>query len=827
MIPISISIEGIGPYRELAHINLSDLKSPVAICAQYGTGKTFLIESILVALYSGGAWYSDTYELLTQGGTGEGKIELEFSHKGQTYQARRELKDTGKTRTQKAMLFQGKDLVAGPKVSDFDRAIGAMMGDRETFLATAFLSQNRSNDLVGEPGVKDLVALRRQVFGNMIGADVLDAIAERAAKEAIAEQAILETLESQLAGQPDYSNLISGEQVKLQETGRTLALAKTQLEKAERDLEKVRCQLRDAEGGDDVLLAQIRQHEDAVKAEESLRRRIVDLRNEFGSLCSRADGLEKAKDDVTELNRLISLRGELRLKLEKFDDSQKWKEELHRLNQAAIYAHDKVTSLEAVPGVDEATRILASGIGAARIDYQNANAQNVERQSTNLENGRLRESFKSEINHIEQLLSSHHSRIAAKPQTPGGTVCEACPLLKEYRDIPRLIEQDEKALASIKERLAAIAPDQELTDLTPLIKHGQDCANAAKAVEAAKESAANLEAARQALSTAEFNLNAHLEDKPEEVADPRPELKNVQTAIDNRSGAPERVKACEQARLDSIAKKAALEKEEANLAETTKSKDALFEAAQSAKAALADKEKQREELVQEERRASMCVAGYKQEEGVQAHLVTRYETRIEEYQRQSAEHAEKREEAAARRDDLEGLKDLRQVFGPRGVRQILIDNAAPELEGIADDLFDRATGGRQRLSIQTQKVLGDGGIAEDFSIIVQDERGARDALRYSGGQLQLIRILFRIAFALCSARLHGQKPESLFLDEAFDRLGAEGSEDLLRVLEYLQDSIGLIIVVTHEGLIADRLRSQVRLTKQFGGVLIETRGAKN
>ena len=57
---------------------------------------------------------------------------------------------------------------------------------------------------------------------------------------------------------------------------------------------------------------------------------------------------------------------------------------------------------------------------------------------------------------------------------------------------------------------------------------------------------------------------------------------------------------------------------------------------------------------------------------------------------------------------------------------------------------------------------------------------------------------------------------------SFDRLGAEGTEDLVRVLEHLSDQFALIVVVTHDPLIADRMRGQVRLVKEFGGVKIET-----
>ena len=172
---------------------------------------------------------------------------------------------------------------------------------------------------------------------------------------------------------------------------------------------------------------------------------------------------------------------------------------------------------------------------------------------------------------------------------------------------------------------------------------------------------------------------------------------------------------------------------------------------------------------------------------------------------------------------LEGLRLLRQCFGPHGVRQILMDAVAPELEAIADDLFQRATDGQQRLRIATQTANKDGSLAETFDILIQDGRGERDVLEHSGGELQLIRILFRIAVVLWIGRLRGQKADCLFLDEAFDQLGTKGTNEMLAILEYLRDHFGLIVVITHDPAIGSRLGSMVWLDKGMSGVHLTVR----
>ena len=177
--------------------------------------------------------------------------------------------------------------------------------------------------------------------------------------------------------------------------------------------------------------------------------------------------------------------------------------------------------------------------------------------------------------------------------------------------------------------------------------------------------------------------------------------------------------------------------------------------------------------------------------------------------------AQRREEQLDRliqlRDREEGYQDLAACFGPRGVRQILLDEAAPEVEGIANDLLEVASEGRFRFRISTQKVLKGGDLAEDFGIWVRDEHGERDVLRYSGGQLQMFLIVLRIAVALWVARLEGRPAETLILDEAADRLGADGTDALLRLLEHLGDRIKTIVLITHDPSVADRFPTQIRV----------------
>jgi len=824
MKPLRLAIRGLGPHAD-TEIRLEDLASPLAVCAPYGTGKTTLLEAMLFCLYGRGGWYTDSvYDMLTQNGAGEASIALTFEEAGRLHVAQRSIKVTPATRKQTATLSRleaaGLAPVAGPKVGDFERAVAGLVGDYETFMATCFLSQNRRGDLIGQPGEPDLVARRRQVFNDLIGASALDAIEEDLAEIQRKSVSVAEELEAQLAAEPDPAEAIQNELATCAAAERDLHAEQAALAEAESALETARRALRDAEGDDAQLKAQIERHEQSQAQESALRQRAESIGGECRELAARAQGLEKAQAESRELDALLRARKDLQDRRERHQAWKRWDDRRAELAAAVTLAETRVATLEAVPGCDAETIALATTADALLARGRALKAENEAKELLNKKRRERRADLTGALDRKRGLLGELDRRLADKPVTPMGERCAPCPLMREWAGLPSQIETLRSELAGSEKAVAAIEADEALEDLTEIRAAYERAASAGKSVAAARQASQDLAKAKSESETARNQLNEHAAGQPPKVDDPSDQLKAAQDRIDLLAGAPERVKTCELARADLARKRDELAAVEKDLAEAKRRTCALQPAADSARKALEDRRRQREALATRVDEATAQVARLRESVTALVERLARGRARLEHLDARRKQAAEKRARVAVLRDDIEGLKDLRQCFGPRGVRQILIDNAAPELEAIAADLFERATGGRMRLRIATQRVNQDDSIAEDFKILVTDERGERDALRYSGGQLQLIIILFRLAVALWVGRLHGRRPDCLVLDEAFDRLGAEGTEDMLRVLEHLADQIGMIIVVTHDPLIAQRMRSHVRLEKQFSGVLI-------
>ncbi len=825
MKPKTLQIAGFGPHADTT-IEFSRLGSPVAVVAPYGTGKTFLIEGAYAALYGSFLWYSGSiYDAMTQGGSGDAALTLQFSHAKCEYMAERKFHVTGKTRSQTATLRLLVDgiwaPVAGPKVGDFDAAIRALVGDADTAAATWFLSQNRRNDLCGQPGESDLVARRRAVFNELIGASSLDALAKRFGEEAGRRETLAAELEAQLAGEPDHEARIVEEEAGLERQRAALERGRADLAEAEEFAEGAKKRVRDAGAGDEILLAEIEAYERGQKNLEEAMRRVEDARAEVLRLEATAARRQQAAIDLHNAGNLKEHIGRLEEQAQAFRAWEVWLRQKGDLQRRMEASEKTIEAIEAASGVDDETRARAAQLDKWRDLYKETALRNKEIETENEKRDAQKRRLEAELLSAKREVAEATKRRDARPETPGGEVCETCPLLKEYNGLDAVIERASAQVAALEEQLAGIPNKTPLADLETIIKHGEEAKAAAAAVERARDNERRLASAREQLRTAMGLLDQHEEAKPAQVEDPSAQLKSARAELATLDGAAERLSQAQAAaeqvrewREKAVVIEAALEEARAN-AEAWKAR------AERARAALADRDAQLARLKKEAAVFAEDVRVRRAQVEEIAAWIARHEEILRRDQAALQASRAKRERAAQLRDEEAGYRDLRACFGPRGVRQILIDDAAPELEAIADDLFERATGGAMRLRIATQAVNRDGSLKEDFSILIRDARGERDALRFSGGQLQLILIIFRIAVAIWIGRLHGARPDCLFLDEAFDRLGADGSEALLSLLDYLGGQLSLIVVVTHDPQIAERLAGQVRLSGGAGGVIVE------
>ncbi len=184
----------------------------------------------------------------------------------------------------------------------------------------------------------------------------------------------------------------------------------------------------------------------------------------------------------------------------------------------------------------------------------------------------------------------------------------------------------------------------------------------------------------------------------------------------------------------------------------------------------------------------------------------------------SMEQAEK--EAAVAEVGIAGIKQeaedcraIEQAFGRSGIQPLIIEQARPELETIADELLGEATGGRMRVRFETQKELKTGEMAESLDIIITMDGNERKIEEFSGGEQKLIRTAVRLTLAIWQARRGGSRLKTLFIDEVADALDGENSERVLKLLGSLTNQFERIFIISHDDDLLEELPVRINIKK--------------
>lgn len=167
------------------------------------------------------------------------------------------------------------------------------------------------------------------------------------------------------------------------------------------------------------------------------------------------------------------------------------------------------------------------------------------------------------------------------------------------------------------------------------------------------------------------------------------------------------------------------------------------------------------------------------------------------------------------------LTELRDAFGVNGVPAMIIDHTLPALEREANRILEQLTGGRMHIRFETQRQTKTGGLHETLDIIISDEKGTRPYENFSGGEQFRANFAIRVALSRLLAQRSGVRLRSLFVDEGFGALDAEGRRRLVEAVKAVQDEFDLILVITHIEEMQDAFPSRIQVTKTEAGSQVE------
>ncbi len=802
-----ITIKGFGPIREPLTLAFDD--GFTCITGETGNGKTTAFEALALALYGETPGYPglDVYDHITDGET-EGEVEAELECGGHEYKAIRRASIATKTPTHKAWLYRDGERIAGPRTRDVETVVAREIASRDIAFATFLCGQRIVGDLCygNPPAGVSVEQHRRSLMCDLLKATGLSALSGKFLSRAGDLKKHAEILEAQgRAGE--------GLQARLEEAEANLSLTRHDLETATRNLAERRTELeskkdslrRSEAEGRDALLAVIERHEQARKAWQSAVENLHHTRRERCELATKADSAASARIAVDRKRELTTIRDELTTRDAKFQAFRAWRDRRDRLKVDLDRADERRENLMDKARVPDDVKAAAASFDAVADEYRQARAKNEEAEKHNNHLRDNTESAKRDLAALTAKRKDIEARLARRPVTPGSPdVCDACPLLVEFRDLPSQLADINGKIRGVEIAIRNLdeAPRLETVDLSAIERRGHEARTARQRVEEAAKHAEALKEAERAADLASQAIKGHEANPVDAADDVSGELAEVRAELDRLSGAEERLAACQEAAAklaDAETRLAALTTAEA---EALKAERGLATEADVARKTLADKDGATVSLRKEIEATGKAVGELEASVASLTRDTATLEAAIKHTSEQIEAHAAKVAEAKTLRDRETACRFLRDAFGPKGIQALLVDqHAAPALESIADEIFQTASNGQMRLRIVTQEPDSKGAMKETFRILVSGVDGTRDfsdIRKYSGGESSMIRFVFRVALLLFVMQKTGRDLSVLMLDEPLEGMSDNWKRAALATIREYLPKFTQIVVVTHD-----------------------------
>lgn len=352
------------------------------------------------------------------------------------------------------------------------------------------------------------------------------------------------------------------------------------------------------------------------------------------------------------------------------------------------------------------------------------------------------------------------------------------------------LEVERKRLADAGEALGEEPPAADLAELDRVVRLG-------KAAREDRRRAAESASATRAFITGLENAKAAAERRLEELA----ELEDCPT--------------CGQS-LDDDARALLGKTARNNLAKT----NALPKARETLEAAEAEVEELDDELevlrsrLEELRRAADLRRSWEERAARQGEKADEIRAVVAELE---ADLETLGHESKVAAEELATLAVVEKILGLKGVRTHVVARAVSGLENVANAWLDRLLPG---VSVAMRAGAGGQGRAKTSSTIQLEVNGLGNGGQYracSGGERRRVDVAVLLALAEVRAAAAGTVPGTMFFDEVFDTLDADG---IAAVAEALREIAGdrCVVVITHAEELADELEAVARIAIADGRI---------
>lgn len=842
MIPLRLIIHN---FRAIEHADI-DLSAVTlaAIAGRNGAGKSSAFTLAPRFALFGDVIKGISMDDLVRRGSQEMAITFEFEHQGSIYRVirTRSTKGKGKSTLELQLQVNGAwESRSAEKIVDTEAIIRSLLNlDDETFTASSMILQGQANTFTGATAGK-----RKEILSQILGLNIYEQLQERARQKAglldieieKAKDRLL-VLDERVEAHPrkieELRTLESRHgftQAKVAEDERAVREREAQLAVLEVKRSRILQIDRDTATIDDeiaVLQKERSSHTERLERAEKI------LANEEGILAKAAE-LEEVKQQIAALEARQPEVERLQRDLASAEkDLKQLADELARLNERVLVVTQQLSGRDALQkqAEDHEQETVRLREFEAKAESWNLLAAELQTLDTQLD----RETFRIESEHRalvdkiatleEQEAHIHDSGClpTCKFQQAAAAAVAALPELRR-----RLADLDRSQIAALT--LSISQKQIEQKEIGYDLDAHRVCRNRVAELQAAATAFAQLAGKNELLQQLEQqcaeklarqeSTTARRDDLQQQTADLEAELAplpgltaragdlqrwarlkdEISAAREAAANAKERITAIDREIASKNVRKEELENEKNSLVIDTLDYDRLNRDLDHFQVVLQDRRRQFAALAEQIGGIKAVLAALEADQQERDRLATDLEPKSKRWTR---------------------YQTLIKAFGRDGIPALIIENAVPQLERIANEILGQMSKGKHYIRFETQRELKSrDGIAETLDIMIGDWTAERPYETFSGGEQLRIDYAIRFALAELLAQRAGSKVEWLTIDEG---LGSQDAEHRALVLEAIKSVAGRfrrVLVITHIEDAQAAFDQVIRFENSDGGVGVQ------
>jgi exonuclease SbcC len=822
LIPLRIILKN---FRAISHADI-DLSSVTlaAVCGKNGAGKssTFTLAPIF-ALFGDKIKGISTDDLVRRG-TQEMAVTFEFEHQGSIYLVirTRSTKGSGKSTLELQQQVNGKwESRSAEKIKDTEDVIRTLLNlDAETFTASSMILQGKANEFTAQTSGK-----RKDILQQILGLNIYDQLQAKARERASVLHLEIEKTKDQL--------LNLAEKLKVKPDKESLLIDYDQMKVSlHASMESKELELQQQEGIIRQLLTKADRAAELAKQSLSYLEEITALTHEKTGHTAK---LERAQKIINNEPDILSKSAEYLQVKEQIAVLEARAPELERLQteiESIETALSKVIQEQQplVQRILDVEKLLANRelLAAKEHEYKESSADLakteliadqwdlLEKQLADIRAKADAEATR--ISTTERLLEADIKTLQAKTAMLDDSNCidvtqAACHFLADAQEAKETLSEKKRVLAEIDRSVLETYRADNLVLETQQQSLGYDYAahralkNRVEQLRIFAEQASQLQAKEELLVSLR-EQQSHLMVQQEElmgkqarlkvelaslqeVFAPLPVLRERVTKLYAWAALKDELAAAQETKKNVDERIAAINKEvqqktgrrdEAELERSvilldTIQIDNLHLQVSAIKSELNTLKDQQMALAGQIGGLTSDLAALEKDEQIQKQLTAEMEPKAKQWSR---------------------YQTLIRAFGKDGIPALIIENAVPELERIANDILSQMSKGKHYIRFETQRELKSrDGITETLDIMIGDWTAERPYETFSGGEQLRIDYAIRFALAELLAQRAGSKVEWLTIDEGLGSQDGEHRGLVLEAIKSVADRFKKVLVITH------------------------------